>query len=102
MATQKVILKNQIKIDKPKMYAVVIYNDELTTMEFVIQMLMEVFNKSLAEATELMFKIHEVGKGIAGVYTYDIAITKKCKADMLAIESNFPLKIMVEEYTKCI
>lgn len=102
MTEQQTVIKNEIKLQKPKMYAVIIYNDEITTMDFVVQILNKIFNKSLIEATELMLEIHENGRGMAGIYTWDIAMTKKNQVDIMKIEDNFPLKVSVEEYTICI
>lgn len=102
MPQPKLDIENKVKLKRPKLYAVIILNDEITTMDFVIKVLNKIFNKSLDEATRLMLEIHESGKGIAGIYTYDIAVTKKGQVDALSIENNFPLKIVVEEYSICI
>lgn len=102
MPQPKLDVENKVKLQKPKLYAVVILNDEITTMDFVVKILNKIFDKSLDEATRLMLEVHENGKGIAGVYTYDIAVTKKSQVDILSIENNFPLKIVVEEYSTCI
>lgn len=102
MPQHKTILKDEIKLKKPKMYSVIIHNDEITTMDFVVLILNKIFNKSLEESTKLMLEIHERGIGTAGIYTYDIAVTKKGQADSMSIENNFPLKITVEEFGECI
>ena len=65
-----------IKLKKPKMYRVIIYNDDYTTMDFVVEVLINIFHKNPAEATKIMFDVHNKGKGIVGIYTYDIALTK--------------------------
>ena len=80
----------------PRMYAVTLYNDDITTMDFVVEMLVKVFHKTTAEASTVMMQVHQQGKGIAGVYTYDIAITKKMQADRMAAEKGFPLRLTVE------
>jgi len=80
----------------PRTYAVVLYNDDITTMDFVVDVLVKVFHKSTAEASIVMMQVHEAGKGVAGIYTYDIAVTKKMQADRLAAEKGFPLKLTVE------
>jgi ATP-dependent Clp protease adaptor protein ClpS len=95
--SEQVSVKNQTKLLKPKAYAVVIHNDDVTTMDFVVRVLNKVFNKSLDEANRLMMEVHEKGKGIAGVYVLDIALTKKNQVDMMSIDSEFPLKVTVEE-----
>lgn len=81
----------------PKMYAVIMFNDDITTMDFVVELLVKVFHKSPVEATAVMTAIHENGQGIAGIYTYDIAVTKKNYADQLSAEKGFPLKLAVQE-----
>ena len=80
----------------PRTYAVVLYNDDITTMDFVVEMLVKVFHKTTADASVIMIQVHQAGKGIAGVYTYDIAITKKMQADRMAAEKGFPLRLTVE------
>lgn len=94
---EQVLLQNDIKLKKPKLYAVIIYNDEVTTMDFVVMILNKVFNKTLDEATYLMLEIHQAGKGVAGIYLLDIAVTKKNQADMLSLKNDYPLKITIEE-----
>ena len=89
--------ENKIKIKKPKQYKVVMYNDDYTTMEFVISVLVNVFNKKLIEAEKIMLDVHERGKGVAGIYSHDIAITKVYTAMSMAKENGFPFKLTVEE-----
>ena len=89
--------KNEVKIKKPKNYKVVMYNDDYTTMEFVINILVSVFNKKIVEAEKVMLDVHERGKGVAGIYSHDIAITKVSAAMSMAKENGFPFKLIVEE-----
>ena len=89
--------KDKIKIKEPKNYKVVMYNDDYTTMEFVINILVSVFNKQLMEAEKIMLDVHEKGKGIAGIYSHDIAMTKVSTAMAMAKEKGFPFKLTVEE-----
>lgn len=89
--------KDKVKIKKPKDYKVVMYNDDYTSMEFVINILVSIFNKKLMEAEKIMLDVHEKGKGIAGIYSYDIAITKVSTAMAMAKEQGFPFKLTVEE-----
>ena len=89
--------KDKVKIKKPKDYKVVMYNDDYTTMEFVINILVSVFNKKLMEAEKIMLDVHEKGKGVAGIYSHDIAITKVSTAMRMAKEKGFPFKLTVEE-----
>ncbi len=85
------------KIKKPKLYKVVLYNDDYTTMEFVVDILVVIFNKAITEATLIMLEVHKKGKGICGVYTYDIAVTKSNQVRRYATLNEFPLKCEIEE-----
>lgn len=89
--------KNEVKIKKPKQYKVIMYNDDYTTMEFVINILVNVFNKNLLEAEKIMLDVHGKGQGIAGVYPYDIAVTKVATSMSMAKEQGFPFKLTTEE-----
>lgn len=89
--------KSKVKIAKPKQYKVVMHNDDYTTMEFVIEVLTSIFNKKIEEANKIMLDVHRAGKGIAGIYSYDIAMTKVGTAMMWAKEEGFPFKMTVEE-----
>lgn len=90
-------LATKKKTKKPKMYKVIIYNDDYTTMEFVVEILVAIFNKPRAEATQIMLDVHKKGKGICGVYTYDIAVTKVNQVHKFARLNEFPLKSDIEE-----
>jgi ATP-dependent Clp protease adaptor protein ClpS len=85
------------KVKKPKMYKVLIYNDDYTTMEFVVEILISIFNKPRAEATGIMLDVHKKGRGICGVYTYDIAVTKVNQVHKFARVYEYPLKSDIEE-----
>lgn len=89
--------KEKIKIKKPKDYKVVMYNDDFTTMEFVVEILMTIFDKNITEAEKIMLDVHKRGKGIAGIYSYDIAYTKRNKAMALAKTEGFPFRMEIEE-----
>ncbi len=84
-------------LDRPKRYKVLMHNDDYTTMEFVIEVLMSIFRKSEAEAVQLMHKIHTEGKAICGVYTLEIAETKVAQTMELARNNGFPLRCTMEE-----
>jgi len=92
-------LSNELKTElkKPKMYVVIMHNDDYTTMQFVVEVLIQIFNKSSVEASELMMKVHTKGSAVIGIYTYDIAVTKKLLADRMAKQKEFPLKITIDE-----
>ena len=82
---------------EPTLYQVVLLNDDYSTMEFVMLVLEDVFQKSPAEAYRIMMQVHLNGRGVAGVYTYEIAETKADKVASLAHEAGFPLRATVEE-----
>jgi ATP-dependent Clp protease adaptor protein ClpS len=92
-------VKERVKAEKkePTLYKVVILNDDYTTMEFVIQVLESVFQKSPAEAYRIMMHVHVNGRGIAGVYPWDIAETKANAVIELARDAGYPLKAVTEE-----
>ena len=89
--------KSKIKVKKPKQYKVIMFNDDYTTIEFVIEVLVKIFNKKPQEAQKIMMDVHKAGKGIAGIYSYDIAMTKASTAMSWAKEEGFPFKLGVEE-----
>ena len=78
---------------EPRRYKVIIYNDDFTTMEFVVLVLTSVFFKSAEEAEALMLAVHKNGSAVVGIYSYDMAISKVRKATMMAREENFPLRL---------
>jgi len=92
-----VVLERQTeKIQPPKMYQVIMLNDDFTPMEFVIILLERFFNKDRAEATHIMLKIHLHGKGICGIYTRDIASTKVDQVLEAAHQAGHPLQCVSE------
>lgn len=83
-------------IQAPKDYRVIFFNDDYTTMEFVVQVLMSVFHKSADEAELLMRTVHKNGSAVVGVYTYDIAATRAMLTMKQAKAHGFPLRCEVE------
>jgi ATP-dependent Clp protease adaptor protein ClpS len=81
---------------RPRRYRVVFHNDDYTTMEFVVRVLMDVFHKDEAEATRLMLEVHHVGSAAVGVYTRDVAETKAEQAMAHAKREGHPLKCTTE------
>lgn len=94
---EEVISETRDEIDEPPMYKVLLHNDDYTTMEFVVEILMLVFNKTPEEAVEIMLNVHQKGIGICGVYTYEVSETKVNTVHDLARENGFPLKCTMEE-----
>jgi ATP-dependent Clp protease adaptor protein ClpS len=90
-------LKNDQEIREPKMYRVILHNDDYSTMDFVIEVLISIFHKPAADATRIMLDVHKKGMGICGVYTYDIAATRVARVHQLAKQREFPLKCSLEE-----
>ncbi|MCR5761991.1 MAG: ATP-dependent Clp protease adaptor ClpS [Treponema sp.] len=80
----------------PRDYKVVLLNDDYTTKDFVVYILESVFRKNQPEAVEIMESVHKTGKGVAGIYTYDIAATKAQKTVKLARANGFPLNCTLE------
>ena len=89
--------RDDVYLKKPNDYAVIFWNDDFTTMEFVVHVLTKVFHKKPQDAAAIMMEVHESGQGIAGVYTYDIAVSKKARTDAMSAEKNFPLKLTIRE-----
>jgi ATP-dependent Clp protease adaptor protein ClpS len=84
------------ELKEPDMYKVVLHNDDYTTQEFVVVVLQTVFQKPAIEATKIMMDVHKKGRGVVGVYTWDIAQTKVAQVHRLAKEQEFPLKCTIE------
>lgn len=84
-------------IKEPPMYKVLLHNDDYTTMEFVVHVLMHVFHKPVEEATRIMLNVHQKGVGLCGVYTHEVAETKVETVIRLAHENGHPLKCTMEK-----
>lgn len=84
------------KTKRPRRYQVVFHNDDYTTMEFVVHVLMKFFHKSETEATQIMLQVHHKGYGIVGVYTRDVAESKAAQVMAYAKENGHPLKCTAE------
>lgn len=92
---EDVIIEEQVK--EPKLYRVLMHNDDITTMAFVIAILCQVFNKETEEATKIMWTIHNTGIGLCGVYTREIAETRIGRVHSAASRAGYPLKCTMEE-----
>jgi len=88
--------KTKIKTAKPKMYRVIFLNDDFTPMEFVTEILQQIFSKSRAEATAIMLEVHNFGKSIVGTYTCEIAEQKVYETMENAKISGYPLSAITE------
>ena len=84
------------KVERPKMYKVLLHNDDYTTMEFVTEVLVTVFRKSRLESTRIMLAVHKSRKGVAGIYTREIAEAKSGQAMDLARARAYPLLVTTE------
>lgn len=83
-------------IEVPPEKDVVFYNDDYTTMEFVVDVLMSIFNKSHDDAEQLMATVHNSGSAVIGTYTYDIAVSRTNLTRSIAKKNGFPLRVEVE------
>ncbi len=90
-------IKSMLRLDEPTKYKVLLHNDDYTTMDFVVEILMTIFHKNILEAEKIMLTIHKQGKAVCGIYTYDIAQTKVYQVKELAKSNGFPLLATVEE-----
>jgi ATP-dependent Clp protease adaptor protein ClpS len=92
--TQKDTLQ---ELTEPPLYKVLLLNDHYTTMDFVVQILMEIFHKPLEEATRIMLEVHHKGKGVCGIYPKEIAETKVYEVHERAQANGFPLRASLEK-----
>lgn len=91
-----VLTETETVLEKPKLFRVLLHNDNFTTMEFVVFVLEHVFRRPAEEAFAIMIAVHEKGIGVAGVYPYEIATAKADKTTNLARAREFPLLCTVE------
>jgi ATP-dependent Clp protease adaptor protein ClpS len=90
-------VKSHQDVSEPYIYKVLLHNDDYTTMEFVVQVLMLVFHKPIETATQIMLNVHHQGIGICGLYTYEVAETKVETVVRMARENGHPLKCTMEK-----
>ena len=86
----------RIRIREPKHYKVIMHNDDFTTMDFVVDILRDIFHKDEIEAERLMLLVHETGKAVVGSYPYDIAVSKVQTAAARARAEGFPFRMTLE------
>lgn len=84
------------KVEKPPLYKVLLHNDDYTSMDFVVYVLVNVFNKGMMDAVNIMLAVHHQGIGVAGVFTFEVAEAKVNKVTELAREQEFPLLCTIE------
>lgn len=91
-----VAIADETKIEQPKMYKVLLHNDDYTTMEFVIHVLMKFFNKTYDESHSIMLKVHHEGAGLCGIFTFEVAESKTAKVNRYSRGKGHPLKTTFE------
>jgi ATP-dependent Clp protease adaptor protein ClpS len=96
-AEGEVVEKTDTEITEPPLFKVILHNDDYTTMEFVVEILMTVFNKNMDEATRIMLNVHQSGTGLCGLFTFEVAETKVDTVHALARQQGFPLKCTMEK-----
>ena len=94
---ESLLTDSDVNFKDPVFYLIILYNDDYTTMDFVIEILEQVFNKNPSEATQIMLNVHRQGKGICGSYPAEIAETKVIVVNKMAKERGFPLKCSMEK-----
>ena len=98
MATKDAVKeRTDSRIKEPKQYNVIMLNDDFTSMEFVVNVLVDIFHKDQVTAQSLMLNVHKNGQAVVGRYPYDIAVTKVGTALSRAREQGFPFRMKVEE-----
>ncbi|MCI0517409.1 MAG: ATP-dependent Clp protease adapter ClpS [Woeseiaceae bacterium] len=85
------------KLKRPSLYRVVLINDDFTPMEFVVEVLQSIFGMERTRATRVMLEVHTKGKGVCGVYSYDVAETKVAQVSTIAQQQQHPLLCTMEE-----
>jgi ATP-dependent Clp protease adaptor protein ClpS len=93
----KTLTQEKIKIEEPSKYDVLFLNDEVTTYDFVIKVLIKIFHKSNEQAVEITKHVHEKGSGVVGTYLYEIAEQKGIETTVMARENGYPLQVKVQK-----
>ena len=86
-----------LELEEPQLFKVLLHNDDYTSMDFVVDVLTGIFHKTHAQAEQIMLQIHEKGKAICGVYSFEIAQTKAQQVKQKAKQNEFPLLATIEE-----
>ena len=90
-------LELDLALDEPQMFKVFLHNDDYTSMDFVVEILMGIFHKTHVQAEQIMLQIHEKDKAVCGVYSFEIAQTKAQQVKQQAKQNEFPLLATIEE-----
>jgi len=93
---EELVVRQRKAAQRPRLYKVLLHNDDFTTMEFVVDMLERYFRKSRVEATRIMLEVHHRGLGVAGIFTYEVAETKVAQVTAEARQQGMPLKCTVD------
>lgn len=93
---EHLVVRERPRTRKPRRYKVLLHNDDYTSMEFVVHVLIRYFHKDEFEANRIMLDVHQLGKGVAGIYTYDQAETKVAQVTQEAREAGMPLQLSLE------
>ena len=97
MTDIQTLTREKIKLEEPSLYDVIFLNDNITTMEFVIRVLKQIFNKNQEQAEAVMRKIHNDGQGVVGSYVHEVAEQKGIETTLLARQENMPLQVKVKK-----
>lgn len=97
MAEIEEVTREEVELKEPKLWRVIFHNDDKTTMEFVVFLLLQVFHKSMEEATEITLQVHNKNAAIVGVYTHEVAENKMNISVNTARQEGFPLNVSIEE-----
>ena len=93
---EELLVEDRPRAKTPRLYRVLLHNDDYTTMEFVVDVLVRFFRKTATEATQIMLQVHTLGVGVAGAYTREVAETKVAQVTEAAREEGFPLLLTME------
>ena len=92
------LTKEKIKLEEPSMYDVIFLNDNITTTEFVVRVLKQIFSKTQEQAESIMKYIHEKGEGIVGSFVHEVAEQKGIAPTLLARQEGYPLQVKVKKH----
>ena len=97
MTDIQTLTREKIKLEEPGMYDVIFLNDNITTTEFVVRVLKQIFGKTQEQAEAIMTKVHKDGQGVVGSFVHEVAEQRGIETTLLARQENFPLQIKVKK-----